>query len=201
MLRQSQAHAFYCDNPLTLLCIYNVSFKHISLLIKYSFEGRLPTLSRVNRPLPPPLSVCPQASRHLQRTGGTFFMFFTEYNLLFSMEQPVPAHLFVCTSTVFISVCVFVSCIITQGINQSSLLVICQLHFPACSNAKLFCKPLWEINTINTARFNHPKVHNIFKYLSAVFPLSSSISQLSFFPSLSTDLPLFPFQMHHSPSL
>lgn len=65
---------------------------------------------------------------------------------------------------------------ITPGINQSSLLVICRLHFPACRGAKCLCKPLWEINTINTARFNSPQAHNIFKYLSTVLPPSSPIS-------------------------
>lgn len=58
MLRQSQACVFYCDNPLKLLCIYNVSFKHISFLIKYSFEERLPTLSSLS---PAPLH-CPLIS-------------------------------------------------------------------------------------------------------------------------------------------
>lgn len=78
-------------------------------------------------------------------------------------------------------VCVCVCCLppalcITPGINQSSLLVICRLHFPACRGAKCLCKPLWEINTINTARFNSPQAHNIFKYLSTVLPPSSPIS-------------------------
>lgn len=121
-----------------------------------------------------------KAERHSLRTYGTIFFFtcFTEYYHLFSREQPVPAHLFVCTSTVSISVCVIchlshrsIPCI-TSSINQSSLLVICQLHFPACSDAKLLCKPLWEINTINTVRFNCPMAHHIFKYLCTVFLLS-----------------------------
>lgn len=110
-------------------------------------------------------------------------MCFTQYYLLFSTEQPVPAP-HVCVHFYYLLLCVcvcvlFVTCIarcITSGINQSSSLVIRQLRFPACSSVKRLRKPLWEINTINSARFNRPTARNIFKYLSTVFPLSSSIS-------------------------
>lgn len=89
-----------------------------------------------------------------------------------------------CILLLYLHVCVCAAChlqhcsalCITPGINQSSLLVICRLHFPACRGAKCLCKPLWEINTINTARFNSPQGHNIFKYLSTVLPPSSPIS-------------------------
>lgn len=50
MLRQSRARVFYCYNSLPLLCIYNDSFTHISFLIKYSFEGRMSTLSWPHTP-------------------------------------------------------------------------------------------------------------------------------------------------------
>lgn len=212
MPRQSQVCAFYCDNPLTLLCIYNVSFEHISFLIKYSFEGRLPILCLDRTPsslpsiIPSPLNFfiwvppnCifvwrkPEKLNQLQLplSKGTqkqresswgqvapYHMCFTQYYLLFSTEQPVPAPR-VCVHFYYCVRVLFVTCIarcITSDINQSSSLVIRQLQFPACRSVKRLCKPPWEINTINTARFNRPTARNIFKYLSTVFPQSSSIS-------------------------
>lgn len=117
-------------------------------------------------------------------------MYCTEYLLFNTASSPVCVCFYCIYKCVFHLHHVSTPCI-TSGINQSSLLVICQLHFPACSNAKFLCKPLREINTINTERFNSPKAHDVFKYLSTGLPLSSSVSVLS----------VFPFQMHHHPSL
>lgn len=149
-----------------------------------------------------PLSKHTRKQRDTSWGHEALFRSFTEYYLLFSTEQPVPAHMYVCTCMYVCVICITCIIAIASGINQSSLLDICQLHFQACSNAKLLCKLLWEINTINTARFNCPKAHNIFKYCSSEFLLSSSISLLSFFFSLLlTELLPFSFQMRHYPSL
>lgn len=114
------------------------------------------------------------AGAQLLTSCGTTF-------LSFSLEACTCCRIVLHTFTVSACMCVCVCCLppalcITPGINQSSLLVICRLHFPACRGAKCLCKPLWEINTINTARFNSPQAHNIFKYLSTVLPPSSPIS-------------------------
>lgn len=117
---------------------------------------------------------CEQAHNSLRHAAPLFCPFLWKLVLVAGLSCILLLYLHAC-------VCVCVCCLppalcITPGINQSSLLVICRLHFPACRGAKCLCKPLWEINTINTARFNSPQAHNIFKYLSTVLPPSSPIS-------------------------
>lgn len=127
--RGAKAGYFCCDDPLMLLCIYNVSFTHISLLIKYSFEGRLPTLSRLHllsslhHPFTPSflylsMSVLLVSAENMDKRKTAFSqwytipwghvtLFFVFYWIL-SSKQPVPAHLCVSTSTVYVSVCTFI---------------------------------------------------------------------------------------------
>lgn len=160
MPRQSQVCAFYCDNPLTLLCIYNVSFEHISFLIKYSFEGRLPILCLDRTPsslpsiIPSPLNFfiwvppnCifvwrkPEKLNQLQlplskgtrkqressrRQVAPYLMCFTQYYLLFSTEQPVPAPR-VCVHFYYLLLCACVICHLYRTLHnfrhQSELII------------------------------------------------------------------------------
>lgn len=130
---------FYCDNPLTLQCIYNVSFRHIGLLIKYSSEGRLPTLSWLNFPLP--LStlhffICvflylqktqdqlrlTGAGAQLLRSCGTTF-------LSFSLEACTCCRIVLYTFTVSACVCVCclppatLLCTVHNSRHQSELII------------------------------------------------------------------------------